>query len=68
MQDLTIVLVIFRIMRPSKSCAETEIGELYVAHFINQDIIRFNVPVDKAHLVDAVHCADKLAYVKPKKG
>ena len=55
-------------MRPSKSCAETEIGELYVAHFINQDIIRFNVPVDKAHLVDAVHCADKLAYVKPKKG
>ena len=54
-------------MRPPEPSAESEISKLYMTVLINQDIIRFNVPMDESHLVNTVDCTDKLADVKPEK-
>ena len=53
-------------MCPPEPGAESEICELDVAHLVDENIIRLNVPVDKSHLMNAVHRADKLTNVKPE--
>ena len=59
------MLVIFRVVSPSKSSAEAKVCQLDVTVGVNQDIVRFDVSVDETHLVNTVHCANQLADVKP---
>ena len=60
------MLIIFGIMRPSEASAETKVRELDVTELINEDVVRFDVAVDEAHLVHAVHGTDQLADVEPE--
>lgn len=42
--ELTILLIVLRIMRPAKPRAETKVGKFDVTFLIDQYVIRFNVP------------------------
>ena len=61
----TVVLVIFRVVSPPKPSAQSEVCQLDVAVAVDQDVVRLDVSVDEAHLVNTVHCADQLTDVKP---
>ena len=52
-------------MGPSEASAQAEVRELDVTVGVDEDVVRFDVAVDEAHLVHAVHGAHKLAHVKP---
>lgn len=57
-------LVIFGVMCPAEPSTKAKIGQLYVSVSIYEDVIRLDVPVDEAHLVDALHSAGELCDVK----
>ena len=59
------MLVVFRVVRPSKASAEPKVSELDVTHLVNQDVVWLDVAVDESHLVHAVHGADQLTDVEP---
>ena len=59
------MLVVFRVVRPSKAGAESKVSELDVTHLVNQNVVGLDVAVDEAHLVHAVHGADQLTDVEP---
>ena len=61
----TVVLVIFRVVGPPKPSAQPEVCQLDVAVAVDEDVVRLDVSVDEAHLVNAVHRADQLTDVKP---
>ena len=60
------MLIIFGIMRPSEASAKTKVRELNVTELVNEDVVRFDITVDEAHLVHAVHGTDQLADVEPE--
>ena len=64
---LTVVLVIFRVVSPAEARAETEVCQLDVAVFIDQDVVRLYIPVNETHLVNTVYRQNQLADVKPIK-
>ena len=39
-------------MRPPESGTEAKVGEFYVTIVVKEDIVRLNITVDEAHLVD----------------
>ena len=53
-------------MSPPKPSTKAKIGELDMAICVDQDIIRLDVPVNEAHLVNTVHGTNKLADIEPK--
>ena len=53
-------------MRPAEASAEAEVRELDVAVGVDEDVVRLDVPVDEAHLVNAVHRHHQFRYVKPE--
>ena len=64
--SLTVVLIVFWVVRPAEASAEAEVRELDVAVGVDEDVVRLDVPVDEAHLVNAVHRHHQLRYVKPE--
>ena len=54
-------------MSPPETSAETEVCQLDVAVFVDQDVVRLYIPVDETHLVNTVYRQNQLADVKPKK-
>ena len=52
-------------MRPPEAGAEAEVGQLDVALAVDQDVVRLDVPVDEAHLVDVLERARQLRDVEP---
>ena len=52
------MLVVFGIMRPPEARAEAEVCQLYVSVHINENVVRLDVPVNEAHLVDALNSTD----------
>ena len=52
-------------MCPPETGAKAEIGQLDVPHLVDEDVVRLDVPVDEAHLMNAVHGTDKLTDIKP---
>ncbi len=63
----TVLVVIFRVVGPTESCAETEIGELDVTGSIDENIVWLDVSVDEAHRMDTLDGADKFGNVEPEK-
>lgn len=57
-------LVILGVMRPAEAGAKAEVGQLYVSVSVYEDVIRFDVSVDEAHLVDALHSTGELCDVE----
>ena len=62
---IAISLIIFRVVRPTETGAKAKIGEFDVAVAVDQNVIRFDVAVDEAPLVDALHGTNQFRYVKP---
>ena len=62
---INIMLVIFRVVSPSEPSTEAKVCQLDVTVGVNQDVVRFDVSVDEPHLVNTVHGANQLAYIKP---
>ena len=54
-------------MRPPESSAETEISKFYVSIMVKEDVVRFDIPVDEAHLVDWLYSHGQLSDVKSEK-
>ena len=52
------VLVVFGVMRPPEASAEAEVCQLYVSVDINENVVRLDVPVNEAHLVNALNSTD----------
>ena len=59
------MLVVFRVVSPSEACTEAKVRKFDVPVAVYQDVVRLDVPVDEAHLVNAVHGAHQLADVEP---
>ena len=57
-------LVLGRFVRLPETRAQAEIGQLDVAIFINQDVIRFDVAMNELHIVDTFHCAHQFRGVE----
>ena len=57
-------MVIFRVVCPSETGAESKVCQLDVAGGVDQDVVRFDVPVNEAHAVDTLNRAGKLRNVK----
>lgn len=51
-------------MGPAETSAKTEVCQLYVTVSVYEDVVRLDVSVDEAHLVDALHSAGELCDVK----
>lgn len=62
---IAVPLVIFRVVRPTEAGAKTEIGELDVAVAVDENVVRLDIAMDEAHLVDALHRANQFRYVEP---
>ncbi len=58
-------LVILRFVRPPEPSAEAEIGQLNVTLGVDQNVVRLDVAMDEAQLVDAFNGADQFGSVKP---
>lgn len=63
---LTISLIVFRVVGPAETGAEAEVGEFDVAVTVDEDVVWFDVAVDEAHLVHALHRARQLRDVEPR--
>ena len=63
---IDIVLVIFRVVSPSEAGAEPEVRELDVTIVVKEDVVRLDVAVDEAHLVNTVHSTHQLTDVEPE--
>lgn len=48
-------LVILGVVCPAETCAQTKVCQFDVSIQVNEDIVRFDVTVDEAHLVDALN-------------
>lgn len=55
-------------MRPPESGTEAKVGEFYVTIVVKEDIVRLNITVDEAHLVDWFHSHAQLSNVKSGNG
>lgn len=51
-------------MRPAEAGAKAEVSQLYVSVSVYEDVIRLDVSVDEAHLVDTLHGAGELCDVE----
>lgn len=54
---IAVALVVFRIVRPAKTGAKTEIGQFDVAITIDKNIIGFDITMNESHLVYAFNGA-----------
>ena len=54
------VLIIFRVVRPSKTGAQPKVGEFDVAISINKNIVRFDIQMNEPHFVNRFHSSSKL--------
>ena len=52
---LTISLVVFRIVRPAKSRAQTEIGEFDVSITVYKNVVWLNVSMNEPHLMNTFY-------------
>ena len=66
-QTLLTVLVTLWDMRPPESSAETKVSKFYVTIMVKEDVVRFDIPVDEAHLVDWLYSHGQLSNVKSEK-
>ena len=57
-------LVILGVVRPAEAGAKAEVGQLYVSISVYEDVIRLDVSVNEAHLVDTLHSAGELCDVE----
>lgn len=57
-------LVLFGVVSPSKSSAETKICELDVAIGSNEDVVWLDVTMNESHLVDRFDSTDKFSNVE----
>lgn len=62
---IPIALVVLGVVRPAKARAETEIRQLDVSVPVDQNVVRFDISVDEAHLVNALHGAHQFGDVEP---
>ena len=53
-------------MSPSESGAETKVGQLDVSVCIDQDVVRFNISMDKSHFVNTIYSTHQLADIEPE--
>ena len=57
--QLTILVsVVVRVVSPPEAGAEAKVGELDVALGIDEDVVGLDVPMDEAHSVHALDCAN----------
>ena len=52
-------------MCPAETGAEPEVGQLDVSVGVYEYVVGLNVPVNEAHLVDAVHSTHQLRDIEP---
>jgi hypothetical protein len=54
-------------VRPPESSAEAKVSKLDVPLRVDQDVVGFDVAVDKPHVVHGLHGARQFGNVKPGK-
>ena len=57
-------LVILGVVSPAEAGAKAKISQLYVSISVYEDVVRLDVSVDEAHLVDTLHGAGQLCDVE----
>ena len=60
------MLVIFRVMSPPEASTKAKVCQLDVTIGINQNIVRFDISMDKSHLVNTINCTNQLTDVEPE--
>ena len=61
----TFDLIILGVVGPPEALAKPKVRQLDVAVDVDEDVVRLDVPVDKAHLVHAFDGAHELGCVEP---
>lgn len=57
-------LVVFGVVSPPEASAQAKVSQFDVSITINQDVVGFDVSMDKTHFVDAFHSTGELCDVK----
>ena len=61
-------IVVFVVVRPTESGAETEVGELYMAVLVDQYVVWFDVTMDESQFMHTGNGTHEFRYVEPKSG